>query len=326
MKIGKQKFSLPRAGRFLIPSVIERNEPVTPFPVNVHRFKKVEAVYEWKDGDYNDDFKRFINYRQSDNVGPRNVPLDRSTLKPAKGRNKFKRGMIVEAVDRVNPCWVAVATISAVNEYRVLVHFDGWSTYYDYWCRYDSPEIAAVGTCHRTGLSMWTPGTNGGYDQLWTKANGDWRRYAASCGGTLAKPGIFGKCVRAEQKGLMKLSEMCVRSFFKGIRPDVRRLLGSQEDPVLPKLPANIRKQLMAARMCPACGGAFFIGFQCVDAFTVQSWLKKDKEKRTRTFVTCTRSCGEDLVFRKRSVTDSNALFFAYPRLYAVPRPVQASN
>lgn len=45
----------------------------------------------------------------------------------------FRAGMKLEAVDRKNPSLICVATISAVVDNRLLIHFDNWDDTYDYW-------------------------------------------------------------------------------------------------------------------------------------------------------------------------------------------------
>lgn len=42
-------------------------------------------------------------------------------------------GMKLEAVDRMNPSLVCVASVTDVVDSRFLVHFDDWGDTYDYW-------------------------------------------------------------------------------------------------------------------------------------------------------------------------------------------------
>lgn len=37
------------------------------------------------------------------------------------------------------------------------VHFDGWSSCYDYWIDADSPDIHPVGWCSKTGHPLQAP-------------------------------------------------------------------------------------------------------------------------------------------------------------------------
>lgn len=45
----------------------------------------------------------------------------------------FETGMKLEAVDRMNPSLICVATVTDVVDDRFLVHFDNWDDTYDYW-------------------------------------------------------------------------------------------------------------------------------------------------------------------------------------------------
>lgn len=47
----------------------------------------------------------------------------------------FQVGMKLEAVDRMNPSLVCVASVTDVVDSRFLVHFDNWDDTYDYWYR-----------------------------------------------------------------------------------------------------------------------------------------------------------------------------------------------
>lgn len=45
----------------------------------------------------------------------------------------FEIGMKLEAVDRMNPSLICVATVTDMVDDRFLVHFDNWDDTYDYW-------------------------------------------------------------------------------------------------------------------------------------------------------------------------------------------------
>lgn len=45
----------------------------------------------------------------------------------------FEIGMKLEAVDRMNPSLICVATVTDMVDCRFLVHFDNWDDTYDYW-------------------------------------------------------------------------------------------------------------------------------------------------------------------------------------------------
>nr|XP_020462861.1 lethal(3)malignant brain tumor-like protein 3 isoform X2 [Monopterus albus] len=69
----------------------------------------------------------------------------------------FRAGMKLEAVDRKNPSLICVATIAAVVDNRLLIHFDNWDDTYDYWCDASSPYIHPVGYCEEAKLTLTTP-------------------------------------------------------------------------------------------------------------------------------------------------------------------------
>lgn len=73
----------------------------------------------------------------------------------------FKAGMKLEAKDRLNPHLICVATIVDVKKKQVLIHFDGWSEQYDYWCDATSTDIHPAGWCSKHGYALQPP--NGNY-------------------------------------------------------------------------------------------------------------------------------------------------------------------
>lgn len=77
----------------------------------------------------------------------------------AEAPREFKVGMKVEAVDRRFPYFVCVATITDKREKgsEVLVHFDGWSNAYDYWCGTDAIELHPMGWCETHGWELQIP-------------------------------------------------------------------------------------------------------------------------------------------------------------------------
>ncbi|XP_025083170.1 uncharacterized protein LOC112557488 isoform X2 [Pomacea canaliculata] len=69
-------------------------------------------------------------------------------------------GMRLEAVDRLNPHLICVATIADIQQEReghggqLLIHFDGWSSRYDYWAEYDSPDLHPIGFMAEVGFQI----------------------------------------------------------------------------------------------------------------------------------------------------------------------------
>ncbi|GAA6087198.1 lethal(3)malignant brain tumor-like protein 1 isoform X1, partial [Tachysurus ichikawai] len=69
----------------------------------------------------------------------------------------FKVGLKLEAVDRMNPSLICVATVTDIVGKRFLVHFDNWDDTYDYWCDARSPYIHPVGWCKERDLPLTPP-------------------------------------------------------------------------------------------------------------------------------------------------------------------------
>ena len=70
---------------------------------------------------------------------------------------QFKVDMKLEAKDRKYPTLIAVATIIDKRNGKLLIHFDGWSSDYDYWCEPTSTDIHPVGWCSRHGHALQPP-------------------------------------------------------------------------------------------------------------------------------------------------------------------------
>ncbi|XP_046442575.1 lethal(3)malignant brain tumor-like protein 1 isoform X2 [Daphnia pulex] len=69
----------------------------------------------------------------------------------------FKTGMKLECVDPRNPQLIRVATVAAVKGYRLKIHFDGWSSEYDFWTDDDWPDLHPPGWCLKTGHPLQPP-------------------------------------------------------------------------------------------------------------------------------------------------------------------------
>ncbi|XP_049627118.1 lethal(3)malignant brain tumor-like protein 3 [Suncus etruscus] len=69
----------------------------------------------------------------------------------------FRVGMKLEAVDKKNPAFICVATVTDMVDNRFLVHFDNWDESYDYWCEATSPHIHPVGWCKEHRRTLITP-------------------------------------------------------------------------------------------------------------------------------------------------------------------------
>ena len=65
--------------------------------------------------------------------------------------------MKLEAKDRLHPTLVAVATIINIRDKKLLIHFDGWTSKYDYWCKPTSTDIHPVGWCAQHNKDLQPP-------------------------------------------------------------------------------------------------------------------------------------------------------------------------
>ncbi|XP_023660798.1 lethal(3)malignant brain tumor-like protein 1 [Paramormyrops kingsleyae] len=97
----------------------------------------------------------------------------------------FEVGMKLEAVDRMNPSLICVATVTDVVDSRFLVHFDNWDDTYDYWCDATSPYIHPIGWCKERGLPLTPPQDYPDPDKF------SWERYLEETGSTAVSPEAF---------------------------------------------------------------------------------------------------------------------------------------
>uniref|UniRef100_A0A3P8RNQ9 SAM domain-containing protein n=1 Tax=Amphiprion percula TaxID=161767 RepID=A0A3P8RNQ9_AMPPE len=87
-------------------------------------------------------------------TGSTAAPSSAFTLRDPHG---FQVNHRLEAVDRRNPMLIRVATVADTEDYRVKVHYDGWSTQFDVWCDSDLPDLHPVGWCQRSGHPLEPP-------------------------------------------------------------------------------------------------------------------------------------------------------------------------
>uniref|UniRef100_A0A674A7B3 L3MBTL histone methyl-lysine binding protein 3 n=1 Tax=Salmo trutta TaxID=8032 RepID=A0A674A7B3_SALTR len=69
----------------------------------------------------------------------------------------FRIGMKLEAIDKKNPSFICVATVTDMVDSRFLVHFDNWDESYDFWCDATSPYIHPVGWCQDNDRILTKP-------------------------------------------------------------------------------------------------------------------------------------------------------------------------
>ena len=75
----------------------------------------------------------------------------------ATNLGQFRVGMKLEAKDRLNPSLVCVATITAIRNNQLVIHFDGWTDAYDYLCEPHTPDIHPIGWCRAHGVVLQSP-------------------------------------------------------------------------------------------------------------------------------------------------------------------------
>jgi hypothetical protein len=75
--------------------------------------------------------------------------------------NPFKVGMKLESVDLMEPKMICVATVHAVVDRLIKLHFDGWDHIYDQWVDYESYEIYPAGWCELVNYRLQDPPEKG---------------------------------------------------------------------------------------------------------------------------------------------------------------------
>uniref|UniRef100_A0A8C9XRM9 SAM domain-containing protein n=1 Tax=Sander lucioperca TaxID=283035 RepID=A0A8C9XRM9_SANLU len=82
------------------------------------------------------------------------APNTAFTLRAPHG---FQVNQKLEAVDRRNPMLIRVATVTETEDYRLKVHYDGWSQQFDVWSDSDLADLHPVGWSQRTGHPLEPP-------------------------------------------------------------------------------------------------------------------------------------------------------------------------
>ncbi|XP_061572788.1 lethal(3)malignant brain tumor-like protein 4 [Cololabis saira] len=103
--------------------------------------------------------KSFSWEKYLEETGTQAAPARAFKPRPLHG---FQMGMKVEGVDKRNPMLIRAATIVDTEDHRLKIHFDGWSSEYDYWVETDCPDLHPVGWCQKTGHPLQYP--NNGSD------------------------------------------------------------------------------------------------------------------------------------------------------------------
>lgn len=85
------------------------------------------------------------------------LPIPQQSLSFLDVHHSFEEGMLLEAVDLVEPNLICVAVIKKVAMRLLLLHFIGWGDAYNQWCDCTSPNIFPLGYCDLIGHNLQGP-------------------------------------------------------------------------------------------------------------------------------------------------------------------------
>lgn len=106
------------------------------------------------------------------------------------GKNGFKVGMKLEAIDPEHQSYFCVMTVAEVKGYRLRLHFDGYPDTYDFWVNADSPDIFQPGWCEKNNHRLHPP-------RGYTPEMFNWIGYLKQCKAQAAAKHHFGKTTGA---------------------------------------------------------------------------------------------------------------------------------
>ncbi|XP_052646803.1 lethal(3)malignant brain tumor-like protein 1 isoform X1 [Harpia harpyja] len=125
--------------------------PAGWFEETGHKLQPPKGVVGYKEEEFS--WTNYLKITKAQ-AAPKHLFMVRNTHEASPG---FEVGMKLEAVDRMNPSLICVATVTDVVDNRFLVHFDNWDDTYDYWCDPSSPYIHPVGWCQEHGKPLTPP-------------------------------------------------------------------------------------------------------------------------------------------------------------------------
>ncbi|GAB5569184.1 lethal(3)malignant brain tumor-like protein 1 isoform X3 [Prionailurus iriomotensis] len=125
--------------------------PAGWFEKTGHKLQPPKAGLGYKEEEFS--WSQYLRSTRAQ-AAPKHLFVNQSHSPPPLG---FQVGMKLEAVDRMNPSLVCVASVTDVVDSRFLVHFDNWDDTYDYWCDPSSPYIHPVGWCQKQGKPLTPP-------------------------------------------------------------------------------------------------------------------------------------------------------------------------
>ncbi|XP_042233179.1 lethal(3)malignant brain tumor-like protein 3 [Homarus americanus] len=113
--------------------------------------------HPWQDGKNNFSWVKYLEHCGRAKGLTKAAPLKIWPEPFPFGRNLFKPGMKLEAIDPNHQSLFCVMTVAEIIGYRLRVHFDGYSDQYDYWINADSPNIFPAGWCEKNGRQLEPP-------------------------------------------------------------------------------------------------------------------------------------------------------------------------
>ncbi|KAG9510888.1 MBT domain-containing protein 1 [Fragariocoptes setiger] len=118
------------------------------FPAGFCKKNQIELTPPrgYENFEWDEYLKQTNSYAAPERLFSRNVP-----------DHGFKEGMLVEAVDLMQPRLVCVATITKVVGRLLRIHFNGWEEALDQWCDCESPELFPIGWCKLVGYRLEPP-------------------------------------------------------------------------------------------------------------------------------------------------------------------------
>lgn len=155
-----------------------------------------------------------IKFQWDTYLSSKSVPAPVELFKSSfpKNTNPFRVAMKLEAIDPFNQKLFCICTVEEKLGYRIKLHFDGYSSSYDFWCNADSKVIFPAGFCQSTSRVLSLP-------PKWSnKSKFDWSEYLDFCNAIGAQRSLFthlneksehslerGMKLEASYKGMSKL-------------------------------------------------------------------------------------------------------------------------
>ncbi|KAG8143214.1 hypothetical protein E2320_000473, partial [Naja naja] len=121
---------------------------------------------------------------EKNKLNPKNRKSAKSSQSFPQNKNGFKVGMKLEGLDPEHPSLFCVLSVAEVQGYRMRLHFDGYSEFYDFWVNADSTDIHPVGWCEKTGHKLLPP--KGYKDEEF-----NWASYLKTCKSQAAPKNLF---------------------------------------------------------------------------------------------------------------------------------------